>query len=310
MGLGYLFLAFALAAGVAKGYCGKKTSGFTKDTRDAVFVSLIRFLLCIGVGLVIVAAGGHLKFLIPDTYTLIFSLMSGIFTSLFVVTWLISVRSVSYMLVDIFLTFGVIVTIVLSSVFFPDGHIKLSQLLGFGVTVAGILIMCSYNNSNTPRAKLDIKYFLLLIGCALSSGLADFSQKCFAEYRKSAPESQADAFPASVFNLYTYVFSAIVLVAVLLFMKKDASKNQHKLSFSPKIFMYIFIMAACLFANSFFKTLAAENLAPIYLYPLQQGGALMLSTIMSAVLLKEKPTVKSIIGTVITFCGLLIINLI
>jgi hypothetical protein len=62
---------------------------------------------------------------------------------------------------------------------------------------------------------------LLLIGCALSSGLADFSQKCFAEYRKNTLELQADAFPASVFNLYSYVFSAIVLVAVLLFMKKD-----------------------------------------------------------------------------------------
>lgn len=69
------------------------------------------------------------------------------------------------------------------------------------------------------------------------------------------------------------------------------------------------VMAACLFANSFFKTLAAEHLDAILLYPLNQGAALILSTLMSSVCFRERITVKCICGIVIAFVGLLVINL-
>ncbi len=68
-------------------------------------------------------------------------------------------------------------------------------------------------------------------------------------------------------------------------------------------------MALCLFANSFFKTLAAQHLSSVLLYPLLQGSALILSTIMSAVFFKEKLTAKCIVGIVIAFIGLIIINM-
>ena len=44
-------------------------------------------------------------------------------------------------------------------------------------------------------------------------------------------------------------------------------------------------------------------------YPSGQGGGLTLSMIMSAVLFKEKITVRCIVGILITFAALLIINL-
>ena len=76
-----------------------------------------------------------------------------------------------------------------------------------------------------------------------------------------------------------------------------------------KIFLYIFIMSVCLFANSYFKTLAAGYLNAVLMYPLSQGGALILSAIMSATLFKEKLTAKAIIGIFVAFAGLLVINL-
>ena len=68
-------------------------------------------------------------------------------------------------------------------------------------------------------------------------------------------------------------------------------------------------MALCLFANSYFKTLAAGYLNAVLLYPLNQGCALILSAIMSATLFQEKLTLKAVIGMVTAFAGLLIINL-
>ena len=76
-----------------------------------------------------------------------------------------------------------------------------------------------------------------------------------------------------------------------------------------KIFGFILIMAICLFANSFFKTLASGYLDAVLLYPLNQGCALILSAVMASTFFKEKLTGKAILGILIAFAGLLVINL-
>ena len=68
-------------------------------------------------------------------------------------------------------------------------------------------------------------------------------------------------------------------------------------------------MAVCLFANSYFKTLAAGLLNISELYPLNQGAALILASVMSAVAFREKLTPKGILGILLSFVGLLFINL-
>lgn len=75
------------------------------------------------------------------------------------------------------------------------------------------------------------------------------------------------------------------------------------------IFGYVLVMALCLFANSYFKVLASGYLTATELFPLNQGAAIVLSTLMSATLFKEKITVRCVIGLVLAFAALLIINL-
>ena len=75
-----------------------------------------------------------------------------------------------------------------------------------------------------------------------------------------------------------------------------------------KIVLYIAIMAICLFANSYFKTLAATKLDSAQLYPLNQGAALIMSMGMSALFFKEKVTPKAILGIALAFVGLLVMN--
>ena len=72
--------------------------------------------------------------------------------------------------------------------------------------------------------------------------------------------------------------------------------------------MYIVIMSVMLIANSYFKTKAATHLDSAQLYPLNQGMALILSTLLASVLFKEKLTAKCVIVICIAFAGLLIMN--
>ena len=264
--MGYLFMAISLLAGVVKGYCGKRTSGYVNGYRGAMLANTVRMILCTLIGVILIIAGGNAEQLKPTPAILAISALSGVTTSVFVVCWLISVKKGAYMMLDVFLMLGVLVPIVAGRFVFGE-TIKLTQWIGLGVLIIAVVIMCSYNNS--IKEKMSISALVMLIVCGAANGLTDFSQKLFV---KKLPDV-----PVSVFNFYTYVFSAAVL-------------------------------AVCLFANSYFKTMAAGYLDSAQLYPLNQGLGLILSSVMSAVFFHERLTLKCIIGLVLSFAGLIIIN--
>lgn len=297
--MGYLFLAVSLFAGAAKGYCGKKTSGYVNGYRDAMLANTIRMLLCILIGAIMIAAGGNAGQLKPTAAILGISALSGITTSVFVVCWLISVKKGAYMMLDVFLMLGVLVPIVAGRFIFGE-TIKLTQWLGIGVLFIAVMIMCSYNNS--IKEKMSISALVLLIVCGAANGLTDLSQKLFVK--------QLSAVSISVFNFYTYVFSAAVLgiFFVIFSLRERTQGTSAGISGLKHIFGYIAVMSVCLFANSYFKTKAAGFLDSAQLYPLNQGLALMLSSVMSAVLFHERLTLKCIIGLALSFAGLIIIN--
>ena len=295
--MGYLFLMIALLAGTTKGYCGKKTGGLITATKGALLANLIRMGLCILIGFAVVFFGGNTADLIPSVPLLAIGALSGIFTALFVVTWLICVKRSAYMLLDVFLMLGVLIPLLAGNLFF-EKRIKGTQWLGILVLLAAVILMCSYNNS--IKAQLSPTSILLLLLCGTTNGIADFSQKLFV---KTLPDV-----PVSVFNLYTYLFAGVVLAVAYLVCKPGAEQNPKRIP--GKMMGYIVVMAICLFLNSYFKTLAAEHLDTVLLYPLNQGLALVLSTVMATALFREKLTAKAIFGILTAFAGLIIINLI
>lgn len=296
--MGYLFLSISLLAGAVKGYCGKKTGNFASTVQSAVFLNLIRMLLCVIIGLIMVFAYKNAESLSLNSTLLGISALSGISTALFVVTWLISVRKSAYMMLDVFLMLGTLVPISVGYVLFGES-ISAKQIIGFCVLIIAVIIMCSYNNS--VKIKLTAASFLMLILCGLSNGLTDFSQKAFV---KLLPET-----PISVFNLYTYIFSSIALAVVFFILKATTKQKTYIKSDSYKKYLYILVMSVALTANSFFKTMAATYLDSAQLYPLSQGAALILSTAMASIVFKEKLTLKCVIGVLLAFLGLLIMNI-
>ena len=296
--MGYLFLAISLLAGSTKGFCGKKTSGFLTEYKDAMFINFIRMLFCVVIGLAVMLFGGNIKSLAIDGKTLFITACSGITTSFFVVSWLVSVKRGAYMMLDVFLMLGVIVTIFLSCAVYGE-TVKTTQIIGLAVLLVSVKIMCSYNNS--IKSKMSMGSFLLLVLCGVSNGLTDFSQKMFVK-------SSADA-NIAVFNFYTYVFSAVsLLIFYFIFKLKFSSGGASGKDIFNKIVIYVLIMSVCLYAASYFKTKAALYLSSAELYPLSQGMSLILSSLMSAFLFKEKLTIKCIIGIITAFAALLIIN--
>lgn len=300
--MGYLFLAIALFAGCAKGYCGKRSSGYVTQNKDAILVNSVRMIFCIVISFGMLAVQGQLGALRVDGVTLLIGALSGIATALFVASWLISITRGAYMMLDVFLMLGVIVTLLCS--YFTFGEpIRWNQWIGLAILIAAVALMCSYNNSF--KQKITVSSLLLMIFCGVCSGVADFSQKLFV---KRTPGGSV-----AVFNFYTFVFAAATLLALYYFFWKKDQKNAVVAEHTPgwilkKILLYVFIMAAALFVNTFFKTLAAGYLTAAELYPLNQGCALILSAAMASIFFKEKLTTKAVGGLCLAFGALLIIN--
>lgn len=297
--MGYLFLALALLAGSTKGYCGKKTSGFVREYKDAMFTNFVRMVLCILISFLLLALSGRLSLLAVDLNVVLITLLSGVTTSVFVVAWLLAVRRGAYMMLDVFLMLGVIVPLLLSEFLF-DEKIRLNQWAGLLVLLVAVVIMCSYNNQ--IKEKMSLKSLGLLVLCGIANGLTDFSQKL---YVKTVADSSA-----AVFNFYTYIFSALVLLAFYLGAKvTDKTGSSSETDVLRRVGGYVAVMSVCLFLNSYFKTMAAGILPSAILYPLSQGASLILSSFMSMLFFKEKLTAKCITGIALSFAGLLIINL-
>ena len=299
--MGYLFLLIALLVGATKGFCGKKVSGYAAEYADATLSNFLRMLICVAVGAVIAVAQGGIQSLAVDGGFILVSLLSGVTTSLFVVSWMMAARSGAYMMVDVFLLIGVILPLLICRFIYGEEILPI-QWLGIALLIVAGYVICTYNVS--IKGKMSLGALCLLVLCAISSGTADLMQKMFT--REIAEGSIA------VFNFYTYIFAATTL-AICFFLFRHGEKKKHELSSPAKIIMpvivYVCIMAVCLFMNSYFKTAAAAYLDAVQIYPLSQGGAVILSMAMSAICFGEKINLRCIVGVVLSFAALILINL-
>lgn len=298
---GYLFLGIALLTGAIKGYCGKKSGGGLTHTSDAMLVNATRMLFCILIGLALVTLPHGVQALRVGPSLLAIALLSGVGTAVFTVTWLLSVRKGAYMMVDVFLLLGVMLPMLLC-LFLFDEPIRPIQWVGMLLLLIAGYVMCTYNTSLKGRTSPSA--LLLLTLCALSNGVTDFSQKLFV---KTATEGNA-----AVFHFYTYVFAALILGVCFLILRrreKNAPDLQSPGQILRPIWGYVAIMAVCLFLNAYFKTAAAGYLTATQLYPLSQGGSVILSMLMSALLFRERINARCVIGVTLSFGALLMINL-
>ena len=199
-------------------------------------------------------------------------------------------------MIDVFLMLGGGIAIALCKILFNE-DVTTNQLIGFALLVIASYVMCSY--SSNVKGSFSFSSFLLLVLCGAFNGFTDFSQKWF---RYAQPDGSV-----AIFSFYTYVFAAaVLLIAFAIANKAEKAPNDGK---TMKVGLVICIMAVCLFANSYFKTLAAAYIPAAILYPLNSGAALILSAVMAAIFFKEKITPKCIVGIVIALAAIVIMNI-
>ena len=296
--MGYIFLSIALLTNNIKGYCGKQMSRYSAKLNDTLLICFFRMLMCIGTSAIILAVTGGFLGLEITGRLIAYAAFSGVSTAILVAAWLFAANSSGYMMLEVFQMLGVGVTILMSFVIFKE-EITVRDIIGFF-----ILVFAAYLMHAGTKIKPTLKTLAVVILCGFVNGMTDFSQKAFIYSGLDTTTAQ--------FQLCSYVFAAatlIVLYTAITAGKKKQDEAGGAIPILKKTWYFVLIMAVCLYANSFFKTEAANYLSAAKLYTLSQGGTMAIGTLMSAFLFKEKLTLKAYASIAITFIGLLIINL-
>ena len=293
--MGYLYTVLSVLLGAAKGYCGKSSSRYMQSGSDAVLLNLFRMLICSVIGFFIVLqSGGALP--VDNTIELWIILLSAISTALFVISWLLCAREDAYILLDAFLLIGAIIPISVCFFLFQE-PIYLNQIIAIGILIVAIYFLCGFNKQ--LKGKMSKKSLTLLFLCGMLNGCTDLSQKLYVK--------AIDSPNIARFQFYTYLFSFGILLIFHMGIRKK--QEPPKNPYIRQMLLYVLLMAVCLFGCSYFKTLAANFLSSAQLYPLSQGLALILSSLMSAFLFHEKLTKKAMLGIALAFVSVLMLNI-
>ena len=298
--IGYLYLSFALFAGIAKGFCGKKVSGSMQNFKDCLFINVARMLFCALIGLVFVIIEREFLFFQLNAEELGVYLLSAVGMSIFCVCWMYAYKQDAYLFLNIFTMLGSILTCFLSVLVYRE-TIQWNEWVGIAILLFAVICMSKYNEG--LKGKLSWKsWFILVFGCC-GCAVADFSQKVYVTSINGN---------VATFNFFTYAFGFVLLLVLYgVVFGLIPQKKSFEITAEVKNKQYVlayFLMSLFLFLNTTFKTFAARLLSSAQIYPVLQGANLILSGLMAHLIFKEKLNAKAIVGMASAFIGLIFMN--
>ena len=297
MTIGYLYLAIALAAGLVKGFSGKKISRDVISLNDGFTVNTIRTVFCAAIGLVVAVAQVEFSGLALTPKAFCICLMSSVFMAMFCISWLYAYKSEAYIFLNVFTMFASVVTALLGWMIYGD-ELKITRIVGFVLLLAAVYVMSLYNKNIS--GKITKRGAITLIIGGVGTALADFMQKVYTKESLGEP---------CVFTFYTYFLMIIPQLAALLIFKKSKTAVRNPCLCDKRHILIFFIISAALYVNVIMKTMAVKYIPSTGMYPTLQGANLVASAICASILFKEKITSKSIVGMAIALAAIILMNL-
>ena len=184
-------------------------------------------------------------------------------------------------------------------IFMFDEPMSLMQLFGILLLIFSGWLLIGYSKklkgSFTPRT------LLLLIGSMLSNGFTMVAQKMFSKY---LPDVSVSVFSFLAFGLVG-VGMCVGLVPQL--TKKEKREEIKKL---PKaLWFYGAGLSTILLIINQLATIAAKVIPSAIMFPINDGGATIITALTGAVVFKEKLTARSVAGLALGIASLIVINL-
>lgn len=226
--------------------------------------------------------------------------VSGCFLALSSLSGMKSLLGGTIVLSSVFSTAGLIIPCILGAIFFNEPLSVLQVIFIIVLLASTTLLMKSSKDifgALTPKTM-----FWLIVGF-VSNGAVMFCQKLFGMRQ---PEGNV-----SLFSLLTFLIPALFISLYSLMMRAKAheSKEEKEKSKLPKqLIGYAVILAFAVFVIQQLVTLLTPAVSSAVLFTIVNGGATVIAAIVGAAMYKEKLTVRSVLGIVLSVGAMVLIK--
>ena len=292
--INYLLLIFAVTTGATKAILNRKV----KSATPTLFTSFRLNLICFIFGFITV-----------------FFIGIGDISSLFSVPWWLAVGTAVCTVGMQLCMMKAVQTgpISLSSFFVYSGfmiptiwgclYYKESFHFLQGIGIGAILFAFALSLQKEHGKKFNFVWLLYALGAMVFSGLLGVFQKLFV---KGYPTHSLHNFLTVTFFIVVILMSIFTLVSYLFQKEKTpCGLGMSKISF----FAYTIPLGVIIGGLNLLNTYLSGVLPSVVVFPAINGGAIFLTTALSAIIFKEKPTKRQTIALCIGIGAILLIAL-
>ncbi len=291
----YIFLIIILLLRVPQNFSSKKTSGLVTNSQSYFLYGTYSYTLAGLIAFVMLLFDGMSGFSLPavgisalDAVSLAVSLFCSIE----------ALKSGVMVLAAMAGSAGLLLPCI-AGIFMFNEPMKPMQFIGIALLIFSGWLLIGYSKEQT--GSFTPRTLLLLIGSMLSNGSVMLAQKMFSKY---LPDTSVSIFSFLTFGLIG-IGMFIGLVPSLL-----SQSGRAKIAAVPKpVFLYGTISSIILLAINQLATLAGRNVPSAIMFPINDGGATIITAITAAIFFKEKLTVRSVCGLILGIGSLIVINL-
>lgn len=291
----YLFLAVILLLRFPQSFCSKKTSALVNNGLSYFLYGTYSYLLAALAALALLIFNGAKGF---GPAAVGISALGALALAANLYCSMEALKNGVMVLASIFGSAGLLIPCI-GGIFLFDEPMNAMQFVGIALLIFSGWLLIGYSKSQ--KGTFSLKTFLLLLGCMLSNGTIMVAQKMFSKFLPNAD--------ASIFSFLSFGLVGIGMAVGLVFQISTKEKRSEIPLLPKKLFLYATISSVALLAINQLATIAGRVVPSAVMFPINDGGATIVSALTAAVFFKEKLNVRSVAGLLIGIASLVIINL-
>ena len=309
MFLNYLLLVLSTCAASGKAIFCKLVGVSNKD--KSFFLSNFKsFAVAFVLSLVFFANKLSGLFSI-STFSILLSILFGLFVFFTQFMQILAMKTGSATLTTLIYSCGFLIPVFYSAIVFKE-VISVFQIIGIAILLVAIFLIVYEKN----QGKTSIKWFVLAMLAMLGSGTIAIIQKThqLSDFSSELP----------IFLVYAFLFCALFsLLGHLISCKFLKEKIQKTESIESEISQEkavgfkawlkanysALILGAIVAGLNFLNLLLSGKIPSVILFPVNNVGNLILTSVLSILIFKEKIKTRQTIGCIIGVCAILIVGL-
>lgn len=290
----YIFIILLFR--VVQALFSKRSSMEIKNITMLVGYNSFKNLISAVLGMLLILAGGRgFKY---DALTVLLALFSGL--SLFCSGFcgIYAMKSGTVSLNSMFGTAGMLIPIAAGAILF-DKPVAPMQFVGLGLFFLSAYLLMGA--SKTVYSNFSVKTVLLLMGSMVANGCTMLAQQMFTTY---VPDGDV-----SVFSFLSFGMIAVLSGGLYTAMNSAAKEEKEPKKLSRTLMICGVALAVSVFVINQLATISTVLVSPVILFTFINGGGTVISTLVAAVVYKEKICKKTAVGIIAGIASLVIIKM-